>query len=221
MEEIQDPSGDEGHIIIECNPKPKLTLANILGSAQIYLYECSFKGLKRAGAGTVHHGVSEAHTRKVQKERVGDQGSQGPQVDCMDSSGNCIWLSEVEDDRGNPFLVMQWTEGTGPRDCNEFCIGKKYIEEDDTESSGDGSEEQDEAEGHAGGLGGRAYRMTPMWTRGYEEKEDLGLSDEERDRRRIFQPHLQNGRLGRWRKLRVRILTGKYQTEGDENRIES
>jgi hypothetical protein len=33
----------------------------------------------------------------------------------MDSSGNRIWLLEVEDDIGNPFLVIEWTEG-----CHEF-----------------------------------------------------------------------------------------------------
>ena len=44
------------------------------------------------------------------------KANEDAQVDCMDSSGNRIWLSEVEDDIGpNPFLVIEWTEG-----CNEF-----------------------------------------------------------------------------------------------------
>ena len=69
-------------------------------------------------------------------------------------------VSEVEDDSGNLFLVMDWTEGTGLRDAVRFCIRKKYVEDREDNRSNDGGVDEEEDEGHGKCLGGRTYVLT-------------------------------------------------------------
>lgn len=104
----------------------------IKGDVKMYFYEGTFKGLKRTPLTPVRGKQYPKDTAWEIESLIGDPDTQAG--DCMGEFLNVVYLSDAKDDKGNHFLVLDWTEGPGCHGVTDgFCIGHKSRWEPDEE----------------------------------------------------------------------------------------
>lgn len=119
-----------GGITFEAPPKGHKAAGRIEGDIECHYYEGHFKGLHRTSLKPIRGKRYPKNTAFEIQSLIGNPNTEAGE--CWDEHENIVYLTDVQNDDGDPYLVLDWTEGNMGRDCYDgFCIGSREMPSDE------------------------------------------------------------------------------------------